>query len=214
MLGRDDQQDLARAALLRVPSGQRIRDGRINANGSAVSSSALAELAELITTGKQSGNVQPSDVATASSLAEQTVAEASRETMARLPLSEQVGVHASRKASSRTWPKVLGATLLGAGALALGGGVLLQLRSEQSWASLSQRYANGTTPALGELGAVQSLRKQADWQRHAAFASYALGATAVCTGVLFILSGSGQADRAAKTTVRAAPGALSIEGRW
>ena len=193
------------AALLRVQGGQRIRDGWIRASGSAPSSSELAELAELITTGTPSSNVHQSDVATASPLAEQ---------MGKRPVPEQVGVQTQLTASSKTWPKVLGAALLGTGALAVGTGVLLQLRSDQSWANLSRRYADGTPPAIGELAAVQSIRKQADWQRRAAFASYALGATAVCTGALFILSRSGQVDRAAKTAVRAAPGAVSIEGSW
>jgi tetratricopeptide (TPR) repeat protein len=193
------------AALLRVHGGQRIREGWIIASGSAPSSSELVKLAELIATGKPSGNVHQSDIATASPLAEQ---------MAKPPAAEQVRVQTPLTASSKTWPKILGAALLGTGALAVGGGVLLQLRSAQSWANLSRRYADGTPPAIGELAAVQSIRKQADWQRHAAFASYALGATAACTGALFILSRSGQADRAAKTAIRAAPGAVSIEGSW
>jgi len=193
------------AALLRVQGAQTIRDGSIKASGSAASSSALAELAELISTGKPSSDVHQSGVPTSCPLAEQTVAEASLEAMAKPPMPTP---------SSKTWPKLLGATLLGTGALAVGGGVLLQLRSNQSWANLSRRYADGTPPPIGELAAVQSIRNQADWQRRAAFASYALGATAVCTGVLFILSSSGRPDGAAKTAVRAVPGALSIEGSW
>ena len=202
------------AALLRLQGAQTSRDGSIKASGSAASSSALAELAELISTGKPSSDVHQSDVPTSCPLAEQTVAEASLEAMAKPPITEQVRVQTPLTPSSKAWPKLLGVALLGTGALAVGGGVLLQLRSNQSWANLSRRYADGTPPPIGELAAVQSIRNQADWQRRAAFASYALGATAVCTGVLFILSSSGQPDRAAKTAVRAVPGALSFEGSW
>ncbi len=196
------------AALLQVTNGQKVREGGLKLDGAEGSSTALGELADFISTGKASRNIVASDFINLSPPSESPDAESSSQVRA------QLGHPASAEARAEGWTKAVGAGLLGLGTLAIGAGMAFQLRSDQSWAALNRRYPDGRPPPISDLDVVQSIRDRAASQRSSAIISYSIGAAAVSAGAFLILHRWSTSTAHPSLSVRALPGALSIDALW
>ena len=178
------------------------------------SSTGLEELAEFICTGNASPNIAFPDVPQFHPPRVPPSAEPKRRNES-IPLREELKPGPMRPPdSSRRWSRMVGAGLVGLGALTVGAGLVFQLRSDRSRAELERYYAGGRAPAVTELSAVRSLNSRMDSQRTAAIVSYVVGAAVASTGAFFILNRSAKADPHPAASVDAVPGALSLSAGW
>lgn len=211
------RDNVLRGDVIQVDTEKRLREAEVSASHPA-RRSALAELAELLAADKSDGRPRAEQLASSPAAEPSVGEEPAEERLAlavRRPPAEEPSRRGSSDSSAKTWATVLGSTLIGAGSIAAGGAAVFQIRSDRARADLDHRYANGTLPPLSDLNELQSLSRQAQWQRRAAFAGYALGAAAVCTGVLFLLTSAATPARSpARTAIRASPGELVLEGTW
>jgi hypothetical protein len=193
-----------------VATGLKIREGGVKLDSSDTASSLLGELAEFISTGKVGRNIVASTLDLAPSAIEPAAMEQPKlDAVATTPLRQQ-----RLPATSRKWPGVLGAGLVGLGTLAVGTGIVFQLRSDQGRTELNRYYAEGRMPDIADFSTVQSIRRRSDSQRRSAFAGYALGAAAISAGAFLILNRSASPDPQPAVSVGVLPGAMSIHASW
>ena len=186
------------ATVLNTQTAQKLREGGLKVPNSTQKPDGLAELATFILTGQAGKTVlpvgsSPPPGADAPQAAGAEKAPPDQKGKGK-PSSPRVALAPSLAAAAnappRTWktPAALGAA--GAGALALGAGVLFQLQASESWTRFNGYYANGGAPSPAELPAVTSLRSQAGTQQALAIAGYALGVAGLAGGaVLYLLDG-------------------------
>jgi hypothetical protein len=198
------------AAVVQVATGLKIREGGVKVDSSDTASSLLGELAEFISTGKAGRNIVASTRGLAPSTTELAAVEQPKLASVATPPLRQ----GKPPGSLREWPRVLGTGLVGLGTLAVGTGIVFQLRSDQGRAELNRYYAEGRIPAVADFSTVQSIRRRADSQRRSAFAGYALGVAAVSAGAFLILNRSALPDPQPAVSVGVLPGAMSIHASW
>ena len=94
--------------------------------------------------------------------------------------------------------------------MALGLGVVFQLKANDSASKFNQAYAGGNAPLPSQVGTVDGYRSDAHTQQTLAYVGYAVGAVALGTGLwLWITDG-----KAPSTTVIAGPGSVAVAGRF
>jgi len=202
------------ATLIQVPTGQKIREGAVTMDRSEDSLTGLEELAEFICTGNASQSIAFPDVLQIHPPRVPPSAEPKRHNQG-IPLREELKPEPMHPPdSSRRWSRIVGAGLIGLGALTVGAGLVFQLRSDRSRAELERYYAGGRAPAVAELSAVRSLNSRMDSQRTAAIVSYVVGAAVASAGAFFILNRSANPDQHPAASVDAVPGALSLSAGW
>jgi hypothetical protein len=203
------------AALVQVSTGQKMREGAVAMDGSDDSSNGLGELAEFICTGNASQNIVSPDVFKNPSERVPASAEPRRHLNEGIPLREELAPMPPRPVdSSKGWSRFVGGGLLGLGTLAIGAGLIFQLRSDRSRAELERYYADGRPPAVAQMSAVHSLTSRMDSQRTAAIVSYVVGAAVASAGAFFILNRSANPDPHPAVSVHVMPEALSISTSW
>ena len=182
------------AAVLNAQTAQRTREGGIQLGGGRSGGDDLGELARFVVTGEVGERVVPVNPSTgqASLLA---------------PPAAVSQVHAP---APRTWRTPTGIALTATGAVALGLGVVFQLKANDSASKFNQAYAGGTAPLPSQVATVDGFRSDAQTQQTLAYVGYAVGAVALGTGLwLWITDG-----KAPSTTVVAGPGSVAVVGRF
>jgi hypothetical protein len=94
--------------------------------------------------------------------------------------------------------------------VALGVGVLFQLKANDSASKFNAAYAGGTAPLPSQVGTVDGYRSDAHTQQTIAYVGYAVGAVALGTGLWLWLTDG----KAPSTTVVAGPGSVAVAGRF
>ena len=184
------------AAVLNAQTAQRTREGGIQLGSARGGGDDLGELARFVVTGETGDRV----VAVNPSAGQASV----------LALPPPAAVSQSQTTSTRTWRTPTGIALTATGAVALGLGVVFQLKANDSASKFNQAYAGGTAPMPSQVGTVDGYRSDAHTQQTLAYVGYAVGAAALGTGLwLWITDG-----RSTATTVVAGPGSLSLAGRF
>ena len=184
------------AAVLNAQTAQRTREGGIQLGSARGGGDDLGELARFVVTGETGDRV----VAVNPSAGQASV----------LALPPPAAVSQSQTSSTRTWRTPTGIALTATGAVALGLGVIFQLKANDSASKFNQAYAGGSAPPPSQLGTVDGYRSDAHTQQTLAYVGYAVGAAALGTGLwLWITDG-----KVTGTTVVAGPGSIALAGRF
>ena len=184
------------AAVLNAQTAQRTREGGIQLGSGRGGGDDLAELARFVVTGEAGDRV----VTVNPSAAQASV----------LALPPPAAVSQSQVASTRTWRTPTGIALTATGAVALGLGVLFQLKANDSASKFNQAYAGGSAPLPSQVGTVDGYRNDAHTQQTLAYVGYAVGAAALGTGLWLWISDG----KAPGTTVAVGPGSVALAGRF
>jgi len=184
------------AAVLNAQTAQRTREGGIQLGSGRSGGDDLGELARFVVTGEAGERVVPVNPSTGQASV--------------LALPPPAAVSQPQLISTRTWRTPTGIALTATGAVALGLGVLFQVKANDSASKFNQAYAGGAAPLPSQVGTVDGYRSDAHTQQTLAYVGYAVGAVALGTGLwLWITDG-----KATGTTVVAGPGSLSLAGRF
>jgi len=184
------------AAVLNAQTAQRTREGGIQLGGTHPGPDDLGELARFVVTGETGNRV--------------VVVDPSAGAGSTLALPPPAAVGLLETTPARTWRTPTGIGLTAAGAVALGVGVLFQIKANDSASHYNQAYAGGTAPLPAEVATVDAYRSDARTQQTVAYVGYAVGAAALTTGLWLWLS-DGKAPAA---TVVAGPGSVAVAGRF
>jgi hypothetical protein len=184
------------AAVLNAQTAQRTREGGIQLGSSRGGGDDLGELARFVVTGETGDRV----VAVNPSAGQASV----------LALPPPAAVSQSQASPLRTWRTPTGIALTATGAVALGLGVVFQLKANDSASKFNQAYAGGSAPPPSQVGTVDGYRSDAHTQQTLAYVGYAVGAAAIGTGLwLWITDG-----KVTGTTVVPGPGSIALAGRF
>ena len=184
------------AAVLNAQTAQRTREGGIQLGSGRSGGDDLGELARFVVTGEAGERVVPVNPSTGQASV--------------LALPPPAAVSQPQVISTRTWRTPTGIALTATGAVALGLGVLFQVKANDSTSKFNQAYAGGAAPLPSQVGTVDGYRSDAHTQQTLAYVGYAVGAVALGTGLwLWITDG-----KATGTTVVAGPGSVSVAGRF
>ena len=184
------------AAVLNAQTAQRTREGGIQLGSGRSGGDDLGELARFVVTGEAGERVVPVNPSTGQASV--------------LALPPPAAVSQPQLISTRTWRTPTGIALTATGAVALGLGVLFQVKANDSASKFNQAYSGGSAPLPSQVGTVDGYRSDAHTQQTLAYVGYAVGAVALGTGLwLWITDG-----KATGTTVVAGPGSVSVAGRF
>ena len=184
------------AAVLNAQTAQRTREGGIQLGTTRSGGDDLGELARFVVTGETGERV----VAVNPSPSQASV----------LALPPPAAVTQVQAAPTKTWRTPTGIALTATGAVALGLGIVFQLRANDSASKFNQAYAGGSAPLPGQVGTVDGYRSDAQTQQTLAYVGYGIGAVALGTGLwLWLTDGKG-----GNTTVVAGPNSVAIAGRF
>lgn len=184
------------AAVLNAQTAQRTREGGIQLGGARASGEDLGELARFVVTGETSDRVVVVNPAAAQASV--------------LALPPPAAVTERQASPPRTWRTPTGIALTATGAVALGLGVLMQVKANDSAAKFNQAYAGGTAPPPGQVGTVSGYRSDAQTQQTLAYVGYGVGAAALATGLWLWLTDG----KPGNTTVTAGPGSVALVGQF
>jgi hypothetical protein len=183
------------AAVLNAQTAQRTREGGIQLSGGRAGDD-LAELARFVVTGETGDRV--------------VVVNPSTSQASVLALPPPAAVSQAQSGAARTWRTPTGIALTATGAVALGLGVVFQLKANDSASRFNQAYSGGTAPLPGQVATVDGYRDDAHTQQTLAYVGYAVGAAALGAGLwLWLTDGKPQ-----NTTVIAGPTSVAIAGRF
>ncbi len=184
------------AAVLNAQTAQRTREGGIQLGGTRPGGDDLGELARFVVTGEAGERV----VAVNPSTGQAPV----------LALPPPAAVTQVQTASPRTWRTPTGIALTATGAVALGLGIVFQVKANDSASKFNQAYAGGSAPLPSQVGTVDGYRSDSQTQQTLAYVGYAVGAAALGTGLwLWITDG-----KAPNTTITAGPGSVALAGHF
>jgi len=184
------------AAVLNAQTAQRTREGGIQLGSGRSGGDDLGELARFVVTGEAGERVVPVNPSTGQASV--------------LALPPPAAVSQPQVIPTRTWRTPTGIALTATGAVALGLGVLFQVKANDSTSKFNQAYAGGAAPLPSQVGTVDGYRSDTHTQQTLAYVGYAVGAVALGTGLwLWITDG-----KATGTTVVAGPGSVSVAGRF
>ncbi|HUM13757.1 MAG TPA: PEGA domain-containing protein [Myxococcaceae bacterium] len=184
------------AAVLNAQTAQRTREGGIQLGGTRPGGDDLGELARFVVTGEAGERV----VAVNPSNGQASV----------LALPAPVAVTQVQTGSTRTWRTPTGIALTATGAVALGLGIVFQLRANDSASKFNQAYAGGSAPLPSQVGTVDGYRSDSQTQQTLAYVGYAVGAAALGTGLWLWLTDG----KAPNTAITAGPGSVALAGRF
>jgi len=184
------------AAVLNAQTAQRTREGGIQLGSTRTGGDDLAELARFVVTGETGERV----VAVNPFTGQASV----------LGLAPPAAVTHVQTGSPRTWRTPTGIALTATGAVALGLGVLFQLKANDSASKFNQAYAAGSAPLPSQIGTVDGYRSDSQTQQTLAYVGYAVGTAALGAGLWLWLTDG----KAPKTTVVAGPGSVTLAGRF
>lgn len=184
------------AAVLNAQTAQRTREGGIQLGGTRAGADDLGELARFVVTGEAGDRV----VAVNPSTGQLSV----------LALPPPAAVSQAAASPPRTWRTPTGIALTATGAVALGLGVLFQVKANDSASRFNQAYAGGTAPLPGQVGTVDGYRNDAHTQQTLAYVGYAVGAVALGSGLWLWLTDG----KAGNATVVAGPGSVAVVGQF
>lgn len=184
------------AAVLNAQTAQRTREGGIQLGGTPSGGDDLGELARFVVTGETGERV--------------VVVNPSTPQASVLALPPPAAVTQVQSSPARTWRTPTGIALTATGAVALGLGVVAQLKANDSASRFNQAYAGGTAPLPGQAGTVDAYRNDAHTQQTLAYVGYAVGAVALGTGLWLWLTDG----KAGSTAVIAGPGSVAVAGQF
>jgi len=185
------------AAVLNAQTAQRTREGGIQLGGTHGGPDDLGELARFVVTGETGERV--------------VVVGPSAGPASTLALPPPAAVSLAQTAPVRTWRTPTGIALTATGALALGLGVVFQLKANDSASKFNQAYSGGNAPPPSQVGTVNGYRNDAHTQQALAYVGYGVGAVALGTGLWLWLT---DGKTGGTTTVVAGPGSLAIAGEF
>ncbi len=184
------------ATLLSTETGERIREGGIQATRDGIPSTALGELTHFVAAGEPGPNVQEAPLLYTRE--PKPVGSAPVSNAGKVP---PMGKGARPKTSpgvsalGRTWKTPMGVGLLTAGILSAGAGIPLQFQASNARREFEVYYGGGMSPRPEQAAEVRELRDRAYAQQNQAIAAFVGGGAAVIGGVLLLMiDGAAGAD--------------------
>lgn len=184
------------ATLIDLPAGQKIREGSLKLENPNQPAQGLDDLVTFLLTGQPTGNVVAAPVGlapVAARRASQAAPEPYRAAPVLVPDSLPQENVLTRTETPWRWKKTAAYGASGLGVALLGVGTAMELSSANAWSQFDGYYTGGKAPSPDQVGAVATLRNQAQVRQQMGAAALITGAVALGTGVyLYLTRGPGE----------------------